>query len=391
MKRQHDMSTGSAVSRNQVPGAAHRTLVVAVAAGLLFGGAGVAVPAAAAASPGAEFAARAIPAAMKAASSVCDTGAVALMNSGFEQPSIGSGYRIFNHSLLPGWSTTASDRAVELWVSGFQGVMAFAGTQFAELNANEPSALYQDLATRPGMTIHWSLAHRGRNGVDVMRVLIGPPHGQLREVAQISDGNRAWGRHNGEYTVPAGQSQTRFQFEAVSAAGGPSVGNFLDDITFGNDACIELRKSGEVIGAGAPGDRVRWTVSATNKGGSPATNLVIIDPIPARTTYGSRSLAMDTGPRAGALTDAADADAGSSDGTRVRVVPFGETKIAGRLNPGETARFTFETALLETASGTTLVNTATAEYEVASGGDRTATASDTVTVPVATDVSITKT
>ena len=321
----------------------------------------------------------------------CSGDSIALENSGFEQPSIGSGYRIFNHALLPGWSTTATDKAVELWVSGFQGVPSFAGTQFAELNANQPSALYQDLATRPGMSIHWSLAHRGRNGVDVMRVLIGPPHGPLREVAQISDGNRAWGRHNGEYMVPAGQTQTRFQFEAVSAAGGPSVGNFLDDITFGNDACIELRKSGEILGTGAPGDRVRWTVSATNRGGSPATDLFISDPIVAGTTYAPQSLVLETGPKAGALTDAADADPGSSDGARVRVQPVGETKVPGRLNPGETARFTFETMLLDAASGTTVTNTANATYEVASGASRTVSASDSVQVPFATDVAIIKT
>ena len=332
-----------------------------------------------------------LPQATKTASAPCAAGAIALENSGFEQPTIDSGFRIFNHALLPGWSTTAKDEAVELWKSGFKAVPAFAGDQFAELNANMPSALYQDLDTVPGATIHWSLAHRGRDGTDVMRVMIGAPGGTLREVARLSDGNRSWGRHTGAYTVPAGQAVTRFQFEAVSAAGGASVGNFLDDITFGNDACIELVKNGTIIGDGAPGDRIRWTVAATNRGGSPATNLTISDSIPADTTYAVGSLSADSGPKSGQLTDDADADAGSGTAAGVQVIPVGETKIAGRINPGETARFTFETTIEPTASGNTVANTALATYDVASGGSQSVTASDAVKVPRATDVSIIKT
>ena len=106
---------------------------------------------------------------------------------------------------MPGWATTASDTLIELWHTGFNGVPAGAGTQFAELNATQPSTLYQDVATTPGETIEWSLFHRGRSGVDVMRVIIGPPGGPLlAQGADISDGTTAWGRTTRRYTVPAG-------------------------------------------------------------------------------------------------------------------------------------------------------------------------------------------
>ena len=156
-----------------------------------------------------------------------------LTNGGFEAPGGVATFVQIPDATVPGWSTTASDGLIELWHTGFNGVPAGVGTQFAELNATQPSTLYQDVATTPGETIEWSLLHRGRGGVDVMRVIIGPPAGPLvAQGADISDGTAAWGRTTRRYTVPPGQTTTRFGFMAVSAVGGASIGNFLDDITF---------------------------------------------------------------------------------------------------------------------------------------------------------------
>jgi len=51
---------------------------------------------------------------------------------------------------------------------------AYDGSQFAELNCQAYGALYQDVLTVPGTTLHWSLAHRGRAGSDSMALLIAP-------------------------------------------------------------------------------------------------------------------------------------------------------------------------------------------------------------------------
>jgi uncharacterized repeat protein (TIGR01451 family) len=92
-----------------------------------------------------------------------------IVNESFENPVIPSNsYRILHESAIEGWSTTATDGSIELWSDRFLGVPAFDGNQFAELNANQNSALYQNLCLTPGTVMAWSLRHRGRAGVDVM-------------------------------------------------------------------------------------------------------------------------------------------------------------------------------------------------------------------------------
>ena len=46
--------------------------------------------------------------------------------------------------------------------------------RYHERNANKAGTLYQDLATIPGTTMRWHLKHRGRAGVDTIRVRVGP-------------------------------------------------------------------------------------------------------------------------------------------------------------------------------------------------------------------------
>ena len=109
-------------------------------------------------------------------------------------------YTSFYSNGTPGliWKTTASDAEIE-YVSAatdkydkntgkthaqqsqdwHKVEAAASGTQFAELNANEPGALYQDVLTTPGAKLYWKLYHRGRGTTaydntqtDTMYVLI---------------------------------------------------------------------------------------------------------------------------------------------------------------------------------------------------------------------------
>jgi uncharacterized repeat protein (TIGR01451 family) len=161
----------------------------------------------------------------------------ALVNAGFEAPAINAkSYKIMPETSLTGWHTTASDHMVEVWSTGFNGVSSTQGNQFAELNANMVGMLYQDVATIPGTTISWRIAHRGRSGVDKMDVRVGAPTGTLLSQSGgigYSDGTAAWVYHGGTYTVPAGQTVTRFGFDSISSVGGVSYGNFLDVTEFG--------------------------------------------------------------------------------------------------------------------------------------------------------------
>ncbi len=121
-----------------------------------------------------------------------------LNNFGFEDAIVTStsGYQWANaaNASSPtskiGWSSTASDYRVEIgtFKGGkdayglgvkFNTVTYNApsirdGEQFAELNADQESSLYQIVKTDPGKMYKWSLSHRGRDGLDTMALVIGP-------------------------------------------------------------------------------------------------------------------------------------------------------------------------------------------------------------------------
>ncbi|MEV3936373.1 GEVED domain-containing protein [Glycomyces sp. NPDC049804] len=314
---------------------------------------------------------------------------ISLENGSFESPPITTGtFQLFHESAVPGWSTTASDGQIEMWVDGYNGVPAADGDQFAELNANVPSALFQDLATTPGATMAWALKHRGRLGTDVMRLDIGAPGGPLVTQGEMSDGTDAWGAYSGVYTVPAGQTTTRFAFTAVAAAGGnDSFGNFLDDIEFGTEACVILDKGQTLSETPATiGSTVTYTVDATNGGGVGAQNLVLEDLIPAGTVFVPGSLTIDGAPQ----TDAAGDDQAEydADANAVRYRLGADEGAGGVLHAGSTSTIGFTVKI--TAAGT-VANTATADYrEPVSGADKTST-SNTVEAVALEPLAIAKT
>lgn len=320
----------------------------------------------------------------------CPSAPSQLVNNGFEQPRITTGtYQIIDESTVPGWSTTAADGKMELWNSGFQGVPAAEGLQFAELNANLVSTLYQDIPTTPGQTLIWGLSHRGRQGVDTMNVRIGEPGSSLTVVATVSDGNTAWGRHTGVYTVPAGQVVTRFAFESVSAAGGnKSIGNFLDAISFGTPSCVTIDKSVTPSGTRNVGDVLRYTVRVSNKGGSPTASANISDVLPTDTTFVPGSIQMNTGSSVIPVADSA-----YNAGTHTIALNLaGSTGTTGVIEPGQSTELSFSAVVDTAAAGTTLSNSASVSSTSGLGGVTNLT-SDPVLTPVATyaDLDVTKT
>lgn len=332
---------------------------------------------------------------------------VALANGSFEQPVV-SGVEILPDSSqtqapkrVPGWLTTATDHRIELWRTGFNGVPAADGTQFAELNANQVSTLYQDLPTTPGTKLYWRLYHRGRQGDDTMALDIGAPGATVQQ-RRFTDGTTAWGHYTGTYTVPAGQTLTRFAFRSVSAAGGnQSIGNFLDGIFFGTAPYVVLTKTAAPTGPLEVGDVITYRVNARNEGGGAAENLVLTDVIPQGTTYVPGSLRIVDGPNAGPKTDARDADQAYYDAQGDKVVfALGNTATgAGGSLPntetlpgGTTAEY--RVTIDRAAGGQQLRNTATASYENRLGDTPeplTATSNEQVTqVDPAADLSVVK-
>ena len=170
-----------------------------------------------------------------------------LTNGGFEQPPHTPGVPDFDlplDSTVPGWDTTATDHTMEIWSDNFQGVPAYEGTQFAELNANEVATLYQDsTGIAAGSLLGFQFAHRGRLGIDTLalRIIdlgldnaIGGGDDTTLFTQQYSDNNTAWGFHTNSAPIAALGNTIRFAYDSVSAAGGnPTFGNFLDAVDFG--------------------------------------------------------------------------------------------------------------------------------------------------------------
>ena len=155
-------------------------------------------------------------------------------------------YSFFNGGYDTPWLTTAPDNLIEIWNGPNMGVVAYHGVNFAELNANYASTLYQDVnGLGDSQPINWHFAHRGRDGIDTMRLTItdlgadqawGGGDDTTLHTSLHSDGNSSWGVYYG--TITSIGNLTRFSFEAISAVGGNTQGNFIDWCDFGSGVVI---------------------------------------------------------------------------------------------------------------------------------------------------------
>lgn len=205
----------------------------------------------------------------------CD-GAGTIQNGSFENASSGN---------PTDWRTTAVDGAFERWSASLStssgqigapsDAYAAAGSFLMELQANNTGGtnqgLYQDISTIPGTVVRWSYRHHFRTGVNstdqISAAVIGPrpqgvPAGSIwtsseqgapfgsdaptglitgnsnystspyqKTVDAAPGSTSSWRTSSGTYSVPAGQTTTRFLFAAIqSPANG--YGNLIDDVTF---------------------------------------------------------------------------------------------------------------------------------------------------------------
>lgn len=194
------------------------------------------------------------------------TGLGSLQNGSFEIPTINAFTQrndasVSNDPDRVSWITTAADHQIELLPTGFESNSPADGNQFAEVSATIYSALYQTINTIPGTTVRWKIQHRGRNGTESIRILIGSATGTTSFTTStgetysvpgtyssatgvsgtkgntttnnIEDGTGAWGLWKGSYVVPAGQNTTRFLIISYTPGSVNSTsGNFIDDVAF---------------------------------------------------------------------------------------------------------------------------------------------------------------
>lgn len=243
---------------------------------------------------------------VRAATTSCGPAAT-LLQGDFETPQVSPGPGKFQNSSTTAWNTTEPDQMIEFWrngagiagANGGLGMVAHSGSQWVELNANQASALYQDVKTVPGQEMRWTIWHRARalygrtpaTTLDQMAVQIGATGVYFNPGSEtsVSDSAVQWVQHSGVYIVPAGQRSTRFQFVAISTASGdPSVGNFLDDISFSTVPCLtaatSVTNSNPSHATARPGDTLTISTTVTNNGGDTAADVVVTNPAPANTT-----------------------------------------------------------------------------------------------------------
>jgi len=146
---------------------------------------------------------------------------------------------------LPGWHTTNANGLAELWRAPGNDVgtprTAASGTIWAELNARDPSNLYQEftgVGTNAALTLDF--AHRGRNGIDAMSAtltdlgadnLFGTADDSVLFSQVYGDDASSWAFYNIGGITSRGNT-LRLAFAAVSSFGGAgAAGNFLDAVS----------------------------------------------------------------------------------------------------------------------------------------------------------------
>ena len=248
---------------------------------------------------------------------------------------------------VPGWSTThptangsgnctsptAATAAplIELWRSNFSSgsggaVVAAQGNNFAELNAEAASRLYQNVCLINGESFNWKFSHRGRvanapttNKYDVANFVVGAS----TVVALVSTsnagtfltptpatvtgtphaGNTTWIDYSGTYTYSGTTGVNSLGFEAVSTGSGSvTVGNFLDNIQIQLAPFVEFVQSSssavEAAGNNLPQIRVNgtvftsMTVTVTITGGTAARGATGATNVDYTTAGGSATLTM---------------------------------------------------------------------------------------------------
>ena len=164
-----------------------------------------------------------------------------LVNAGFEAPTLPKDtYSIMDDSKVPGWNSTASDQKIEVWSTPFNGVSAFEGNQFAEIDANMQEALYQDVTgITAGARLTFGLAHRGRATVESIRFTItdlgidgiyGTADDATLFAKTYADGTGAWGYYSSatEAAIISKGDTVRVSYASLTPG---SVGNFLDAVS----------------------------------------------------------------------------------------------------------------------------------------------------------------
>ncbi|WBU39146.1 RICIN domain-containing protein [Homoserinibacter sp. YIM 151385] len=296
----------------------------------------------------------------------------ALVNASFEEPVVPNTYYNVANGNMPGWRSvddTGAVAPIEVWKGTTEGKEPPVGNQFVELNANAPGTLFQSIATTPGQVLQWSLLHRARQGTDTMELFIGAvgtPQAADSQ-GQFKTSTAAWVRYSGAYVVPAGQTMTQLAFKAVATGSGDrTIGNLLDDVSFGSGPCLEIDSAAANItnpgGAYRVGDVVEYTETVTNEGSSPGLWSTYAFPLPAGVELVSSSISINgTSRTAAADSDPVDYASGSRTLT-ARLGAGATSSQGGSIAQGTTIVLRYRATIQASAAERTVPHAPSVEY-----------------------------
>jgi uncharacterized repeat protein (TIGR01451 family) len=162
-------------------------------------------------------------------------------------------YEILPIASVPGWDTSTGE--IELWDSNFNGVPAYDGSVFAEMNANVNGTFYQNICLVSGEPIGWTFAHRARAGganTQTVRFQVANSGGtviQTLATQASTTANQVWNVNTGNATYSGTTGLQRVQFTTSDPG---SYGNFLDAIQLTLRPFIQLSVASSTASEAVP-------------------------------------------------------------------------------------------------------------------------------------------
>ena len=271
-------------------------------------------------------------------------------------------YEILPIAAVPGWDSTTGE--IEIWDSGFNGVPAYSGNVLAEMNANMPGTLYQNICLVNGEPLGWTFAHRARPGgqtTQTVRFQVATSTGTvLQSLATQSSTttNQVWNVNTGSTTYNGASGYQRVQFTTSDPG---SFGNFLDAIQLSLRPFVQISAASSTGVESVPSASMA-TLVLTGASASPINVIVTI-------TGGTAVRGTDYTTPGGAATFTVTVPAGTYNNT---TVPLGIQII------DDTALESAETITFGISAGTgyTIANTSTCGGAVQTTGTYTITDND---------------
>ncbi|WP_169801562.1 DUF11 domain-containing protein [Hydrogenophaga palleronii] len=257
------------------------------------------------------------------------------INLGFEEPTLTTRpaqtgcFVQIPDTMVPGWRTShpsatgpdATDTSscanlnglegnlIELWRSGLLGVDSEHENNFAELNAQQASRIYQNVCMVTGERVGWSFLHRGRNSAtvnDVAEFNVNSNANRVVTARTQNDGGTGytaadctttaggvsagtcnppalvgtWRRYSGAFTWQGSSGLHNVGFAAVSSSGGITIGNFIDDVNFTLLPYVEFSAANYTVPEQGP---VAGTVQIRVLGAVPTSFVVPVAVLPGGT------------------------------------------------------------------------------------------------------------